>query len=855
MLKQSGSRFGWVGRILSRATIARRKDQFGDRLSRNRAAALSFMMLLPLMLIVFFLFLYRPTSRSVVGNQTRPEDSKSPSGATAPANDGRLVVLIIDSLRRQAIDELMPNLKAFSQQQGVMDMDVHTATANMSLPCIQTLLEGRESPYASAIHDFTGRRSANSSLPRAAAQAGLKVAIIGDFILTGLYGQDASVLIGENSLPQRTPERDLTCDVCAIDKAIEVLSDKNIRVLILHLPGTDHVAHRYKPHHPEYDRHYREVDAKLVEFFRLLDLNKDYLVVTGDHGHNDLGNHVPQSVAIFAGGFFPELFAAIGPIRQLHQIDMLFFMAFAENLPLPVEYEGSYFGLERPLDLIKATSSFQKRLTAFISLQKETLAAAGFDGPNLETAVAAERNQAKAIRPITFRRLLPLLVLYIAWVAVAFHANDDPDAPLWPLAALSVPALLLWFVSRPEIGIGLSVAIALATFLFAVRWGEFNRLCFLTLLALGACLTALEAEKWAPIFRYPIFKLIVVGTALAFVRSKDFRALLIAISAFCLFSLPSGPYRVESGFYIVRGFVIGCAVLLLWVVARRWFPKLKAIEWFTAAVLALSLGALLTQTAVGGFVHNTLLDWLDTSSIGQPASAFLYFVCSAYLIWIVRDPRIRVATIGFLLTLLLYCSWFAKISVALLAVVLIVPVFVASWIACEREIGLARCRWNGSAEANGFILFMALVLALWILLQGFFVQQIDFSFGMRYLSAAAPEDQQFVVLYPLTLLKYGLPLAFIVFVCVAIVGIGRSEQVVGAALIFCNFKLATLLWQSLIGPLRSQQKLYEFAMSDFVFISQITVIVAISYLAALFVTWRPFPAESETQILAVDSST
>jgi hypothetical protein len=296
--------------------------------------------------------------------------------------------------------------------------------------------------------------------------------------------------------------------------------------------------------------------------------------------------------------------------------------------------------------------------------------------------------------------------------------------------------------------------------------------------------------------------------------------------------------------------MIGCGVLLLWLVARRALPKLTPPEWIPFLVLPLSLAALLCQTASGGFVHNTLFDWLVRSPLGPIATGLLYLTCCAYLISIVGTRRLQMLTIGFAVILALYCSWFAKLSFALLSVTLIVPVFIASWTIWQNATLPLRRRDHLTDEADGLTLFMALVLALWMLLQGFFVQQIDFSFGMKFLSVATPENREFAILYPVTLLKYGLPLALIVFIFVALRGVLSSQRAVGAALLFCNFKLATLVLQSLVGPLHSHQKLYEFAMSDFVFISQITIILAASYLMAIFGA-SILPVQSEFKAVAV----
>lgn len=520
----------------------------------RRGIVLLLVLLLPLALVVLFTYVGWPGSRDRASERTPeiPNATTSESRST----DRRLVVVIIDSLRRQAVDELMPNLKALAHQRDAVDLDVHTARGNMSLTCIQTLLEGRESPYVSGIHNFTAPgRSLNNSLPAAAAHAGFKPALIGDFIICGLYGPYASVSINVISWNISYLARDLT----GIDEAVELLRDKKTRVIILHTPGTDKAAHEWHPGHPEYSRHFREVDAKLAELFAQLDLNNDYLIVTGDHGHDDIGSHVPRSVAIFAGGLFPELFTALGPLGELQQIDMLFFMAFAQNLPLPIQYEGRYFGFETPIDLPAATPALQQRLEVFGSIQRNTLSAAGFDAPNLTDAIAAKRAQVSSADEIAYKRILPLLVFYVGWVLLAFHINDRARARVWPLAATAAAAPVLWIFASPSIGMELAIVIAVAVFIFAARAGELRRLCFLCVLVIGAAFTAYDAENWRNIFanRALLFVggLVGAGALLMMIRGGVMDAWPAALGAVCLFVLPSGVYEPQFGPNILRGLV------------------------------------------------------------------------------------------------------------------------------------------------------------------------------------------------------------------------------------------------------------------------------------------------------------
>jgi hypothetical protein len=171
------------------------------------------------------------------------------------------------------------------------------------------------------------------------------------------------------------------------------------------------------------------VDAKLSELIGRLDLNNDHLIITGDHGHNDRGNHVPWSVAIFAGGIYPQLFAALGPLGQLQQVDMLFFMAFPLNLPLPNNYEGRYFGIETAIDSALLTPEIQRRLEMFRKVQAEAL---DVSPDNLASAIAERRTQTRSLMMAAFQRSSPLLVLFLAWIAVAFRTNDSAKSPLWP---------------------------------------------------------------------------------------------------------------------------------------------------------------------------------------------------------------------------------------------------------------------------------------------------------------------------------------------------------------------------------------------------------------------------------------
>src|SRR5438105_2361561 len=565
---------------------------------RRRTILLILVMLLPLGLSIFFVGAARSSPTS--------HDSSAPQKeSTQPIGQGRLVIIIVDSLRRQAVEELMPNLKALAQDRASTYLDVHTASGNMSLPCIQTLLEGRESPYASIIHDFTGERGSHSGLPVAAAHAGLNPALIADFIVFGLYGQYGAITVNRPDLAQS----ELGCDLAAIDKAIDVLSDKSVRLIILHVGGTDAVGHRWHPGHPEYERHYRAVDARLSELIERLDLKNDHLIITGDHGHNERGNHVPWSVAIFAGGTYPQLFAALGPLGQLQQVDMLFFMAFPFNLPLPINYEGRYFGIETPVDSAAATTEIQRRLDVFRNVQADALSVSP---DNFPSALAEKRAQARSVTLASFQRALPLLVLFLAWITVAFRVNTSPKSPLWPLIAMVIPAIALWLYATPSVGVALAFLIGASLVFWAIKAGEFRRLCFLLLLLAGAAWTAFDQERSQRIFlHHPIIALIGAGIVIVLLRDHGLHGWPAAFCAVALFVLPSGGFKTQLAPNILKAWLVGGAVLLLGLMVTRRFRQIQltARAWMAFCVFLIAAKLLRGQRPDIGRMHNVVIDW------------------------------------------------------------------------------------------------------------------------------------------------------------------------------------------------------------------------------------------------------
>ena len=99
------------------------------------------------------------------------EPQQAPTPTARPAQ-GRLIVVVVDSLRAKALDDHMPRTAEIAQAPNGARREVRTCSANFTLPCMQTLMEGRQSPFAAGLHNFTGKQGGAQNLPHIAHASG-----------------------------------------------------------------------------------------------------------------------------------------------------------------------------------------------------------------------------------------------------------------------------------------------------------------------------------------------------------------------------------------------------------------------------------------------------------------------------------------------------------------------------------------------------------------------------------------------------------------------------------------------------------------------------------------------------------
>lgn len=250
--------------------------------------------------------------------------------AFAPAKHFRAVVFILDSAGKSEMFDpgLMPFLS--SLQTSSLSGRSRSCAAKATFPCIKSIFEGREATMGTTLQDFSAFPSSRTTWPASLAALGLRLVVASDHTLNRLYPNAFVDSLNYEDL--RAPLLEL--DAFVYRKARHWLDDPSIDVLVLHIIGTDKVAHEYPVRGPEFREKYREVDDFIREVASRLS-SEDYLFAISDHGHNELGGHTEDAAYLARGPVFPS-----GVHQDLNAEDTLFLLSVPYGLLLPADYEG-----------------------------------------------------------------------------------------------------------------------------------------------------------------------------------------------------------------------------------------------------------------------------------------------------------------------------------------------------------------------------------------------------------------------------------------------------------------------------------------------------------------------------------
>ncbi len=205
----------------------------------------------------------------------------------------RIVVVVVDGWRRS--DALsgtgMPNVERFAAagSRGPMMAGVRSFTK----PCLRTLFTGRPGTFQDSLRNVSEDHVTEDSLfTRLTGAHRLWGSSTYSPDFAELFGDDmrvgaARVYVGKGA-DDFGPYVD---DDAAEAGAMRILDDAAVVLAVVHFGSVDHTGHILKPWSPAYREALTATDRRLGRIAARLDLNRDALVVLGDHGADDDGHH------------------------------------------------------------------------------------------------------------------------------------------------------------------------------------------------------------------------------------------------------------------------------------------------------------------------------------------------------------------------------------------------------------------------------------------------------------------------------------------------------------------------------------------------------------------------------------
>ena len=667
-------------------------------------------------------------------------------------------------------------------------------------------------------------------------ELGQGVVLIADHPVSSMYGSFARAK--HNTDTWTTPY--LQRDLHAMDLAIKYLADPTVRLLIVHTVGSDKVTHHFKPGEEAYLRHFNAVDKKLQEIIATLDLSRDSMMITGDHGHGVGGHHTRRSLAIFLGRPYQELFAAWKRRpKRVEQKDLLYLMAYPQGLALPPAYEGAYLSTDR-----LGVGAPSARVRAYEALQRRALEGQGFSGATLTAQVQGARTRQQQQEQAELLSRVPLLLCYLGlllwWPLLTRARTRWLAVGLFGVGAMLMVRLVP-VAAAPWLGVPLGLGALAPLCLRATRrWS----LLLWALTALAAALSY-AALPWSELmhirdgfsFSFPLFLLLVpaAGALLGWLHCGSLRHALLGAAAFSLFCLPSGPYFYQTGPNLLRGPATAALLLGLLQLARQrgevlaWLRRGGRSVVLPLVLAGLSVPFIYLQMAGGWEWGGTFLEhWLKPVPVwGRFA---IYYAAGLAVTSMLPAWRARA---------LVAAMWIAAHLLGVHLGGLQTFQYVASFVPVLFFIGWLELylRWDEDRDAGcsddqtiSLVLLGALACAVWFIFKGFFINRVDFSFAYDLVGEDAGTERQFVLAASaLVGLKYAWTCAIMMVYTNLRLGRRRASVVLSWLLVFLHLKLALLLVQIFVGALGTSEKLYQLGIADFVFLAFLMVLIWIVY--------------------------
>ncbi|KAK6584505.1 hypothetical protein PZA11_002729 [Diplocarpon coronariae] len=266
----------------------------------SRASTLSLLaanILIPLAILIFAsgFFPYKP----FLPGLAREETLEYGSLPEAPFN--KLIFMVVDALRS---DFVYSNTSGFSFTQSLIQngeaipFTAHATSPTITMPRIKAIATGSTPSFLDLILNFAESDTSSTLATQDTWLAQMKAKKTGKMVM---YGDDTWLKL----FPETFDREDGTSsffvsDFTEVDNNVtrhvpDELMNDDWNTMVLHYLGLDHIGHKTGPRGPNMIPKQHEMDGIVESIYEAI-ANKEYLhstllVLCGDHGMNDAGNH------------------------------------------------------------------------------------------------------------------------------------------------------------------------------------------------------------------------------------------------------------------------------------------------------------------------------------------------------------------------------------------------------------------------------------------------------------------------------------------------------------------------------------------------------------------------------------
>ncbi|TAQ89779.1 hypothetical protein B7494_g1852 [Chlorociboria aeruginascens] len=213
----------------------------------------------------------------------------------------KIVFMVVDALRS---DFVYSRLSGFTFTQSLiangaaLPFTAHATSPTITMPRIKAITTGSIPSFLDVILNFAESDTSSTLatqdtwLAQMKAKGGGKMIMYGDDTWLKLFPQTFDRSDGTSSF--------FVSDFTEVDNNVtrhvpDELKNDDWNTMILHYLGLDHIGHKAGPRSPNMILKHREMDGIIRQIFEAIEsepyLESTLLVLCGDHGMNDAGNH------------------------------------------------------------------------------------------------------------------------------------------------------------------------------------------------------------------------------------------------------------------------------------------------------------------------------------------------------------------------------------------------------------------------------------------------------------------------------------------------------------------------------------------------------------------------------------